>query len=127
MTTLIRSAINPKYISKLAKTIYNNFIYLKDIPQLEHNIQTITDLLSNPDNKFFFLYQENSLIGYLIAELKTLNDGRFVCYVDYIYIAPRSQNHEMFFADHFSLNPKILEKIVWVGFKAGINALRDHL
>lgn len=47
--------------------------------------------------------------------------------VDYIYIAPRSQNHEMFFADHFSLNPKILEKIVWVGFKAGINALRDHL
>ncbi len=47
--------------------------------------------------------------------------------VDYIYIAPRPQNHEMFFADHFSLNPKILEKIVWVGFKSGISALREHL
>lgn len=47
--------------------------------------------------------------------------------VDYIYIAPRAQNHEMFFADHFSLNPKILEKIVWVGFKSGISALREHL
>jgi predicted acylesterase/phospholipase RssA len=47
--------------------------------------------------------------------------------VDYIYIAPRPQNHDMFFADHFSLNPKILEKIVWVGFKSGISALREHL
>lgn len=47
--------------------------------------------------------------------------------VDYIYIAPKSQNHEMFFADHFSLNPQILEKIVWVGFKSGISALREHL
>jgi predicted acylesterase/phospholipase RssA len=47
--------------------------------------------------------------------------------VDYIYIAPRPQNHEMFFADHFSLNPKILEKIVWIGFKSGISALREHL
>jgi predicted acylesterase/phospholipase RssA len=47
--------------------------------------------------------------------------------VDYIYISPRHENHEMFFADHFSLNPKILEKIVWIGFKSGINALREHL
>lgn len=48
-------------------------------------------------------------------------------HVESIYIAPRSQDHEMFFADHFSLNSKILEKIVWIGFKAGISAMREHL
>lgn len=44
--------------------------------------------------------------------------------VDYIYIAPRPQNYEMFFADHFSLNPVTLEKILWIGFKSGLSALR---
>ena len=46
--------------------------------------------------------------------------------VDYVYIKPRPQDYEMFFADHFSLNPVILEKILWIGFKSGLSALR-HL
>jgi predicted acylesterase/phospholipase RssA len=46
--------------------------------------------------------------------------------VDYIYIHPRSQNHEMFFADHFSLNTKVLEKIVRAGFKSAIGQLRNY-
>lgn len=46
--------------------------------------------------------------------------------VDHIYINPRPQNHEMFFVDHFSLNPKILEKIVKIGFKSAISELRKH-
>jgi predicted acylesterase/phospholipase RssA len=47
--------------------------------------------------------------------------------VDYIYIAPRPQNYEMFFADHFSLNPQILEKILRIGFKSGLQVLREYL
>lgn len=46
--------------------------------------------------------------------------------VDYIYISPRPQNHEMFFADHFSLNRNVLEKIVRAGFKSAINQLRNY-
>ncbi|MFM6929908.1 MAG: patatin-like phospholipase family protein [Bdellovibrio sp.] len=46
--------------------------------------------------------------------------------VDYIYIAPRPQNYEMFFVDHFSLNPDILARIVRIGFKSGINVLRQY-
>lgn len=46
--------------------------------------------------------------------------------VDYVYIAPRPQNYEMFFVDHFSLNPAILARIVRIGFKSAINALRQH-
>lgn len=44
--------------------------------------------------------------------------------VDYIYIHPRPQNHEMFFVDHFSLNPKIMAKIAKIGFKSGISTMR---
>lgn len=47
--------------------------------------------------------------------------------VDYIYIAPRPQNYEMFFADHFSLNPAILEKILRIGFKSGLQVLREYI
>lgn len=46
--------------------------------------------------------------------------------VDYIYIHPRPQNFEMFFADHFSLNSQILERIVRAGFKSAIHALRNY-
>lgn len=45
---------------------------------------------------------------------------------DHIYIHPRPQDHEMFFFDHFSLNPKILERIVKIGFKSALSSLRSY-
>lgn len=44
--------------------------------------------------------------------------------VDYIYIHPRPENYQMFFADHFSLKPSVLESIVMEGFKSAIQQLR---
>jgi hypothetical protein len=46
--------------------------------------------------------------------------------VDYIYVHPSPNDYEMFFVDHFSLNPEILGRIVHIGFKAGIQALRKY-
>jgi predicted acylesterase/phospholipase RssA len=46
--------------------------------------------------------------------------------VDYIYIHPKAYNHEMFFVDHFSLNPKLMDKIARIGFKAAISTLRQY-
>lgn len=46
--------------------------------------------------------------------------------VSYVYISPRPQNYEMFFVDHFSLNPQILERIVRIGFRSAINTLRHY-
>ncbi len=54
------------------------------------------------------------------------NRVRFKPNVDYIYIHPRPQNYEMFFADHFSLSPANLEKVVRIGFKSAIASLRAH-
>jgi predicted acylesterase/phospholipase RssA len=46
--------------------------------------------------------------------------------VEYIYIHPSPQDHEFFFYDHFSLNPKVLSGIVRAGFKAAMNTLRTY-
>ncbi len=44
--------------------------------------------------------------------------------VDYVYIHPSAQDYEMFFVDHFSLNPEILARIVSIGFRSAIQVLR---
>lgn len=64
---------------------------------------------------------KNKLLGVVKDKLAFSPD------VDYIYISPRSQDYEMFFADHFSLNGEILEKILRIGFKSGLQVLREHL
>ena len=46
--------------------------------------------------------------------------------VDYMYIHPKHEDYEFFFADHFSLNPDILTKIVKAGFRSAMQTLRRH-
>lgn len=46
--------------------------------------------------------------------------------VDYIYIHPSPYDYEMFFVDHFSLNPEILGRIVHIGFKSALGVLRKY-
>jgi len=58
-----------------------------------------------------------------LTEILTSKTG-FNPTVDYIYIHPSPQDHEFFFYDHFSLNPKVLSGIVRTGFKAAMNTLR---
>lgn len=55
-----------------------------------------------------------------------INRTRFNPSVDYIYIHPSPQDYEFFFADHFSLNGKVLAGIVRAGFKAAMNTLRPY-
>ena len=45
--------------------------------------------------------------------------------VETFYIHPDPKDSDMFFTDHFSLNEKVLERIVRKGFKAAILALRN--
>jgi predicted acylesterase/phospholipase RssA len=46
--------------------------------------------------------------------------------VDYIHIHPQPEDYEMFFVDHFSLNPEILARIAKIGFKSAIKILRRY-
>lgn len=73
-------------------------------------------------------FKEHKLPAELREELlqKVRTQAHYTPGVDYLYIHPRPQNYEMFFVDHFSLNPQILARIVRVGFKAAYTTLRRH-
>jgi predicted acylesterase/phospholipase RssA len=44
--------------------------------------------------------------------------------VKYVYIHPDPRNHNFFLADHFSLSPEILRKILRWGYKAALKQIR---
>lgn len=46
--------------------------------------------------------------------------------VEYIYIHPSAEDYNTFFADHFSLKPKIVSQIVKSGYRAARLALRKY-
>lgn len=107
--------------------ILNQALYQVIQQKIDRNIQ-----IKNDHRLFFYELKnyleknnvDNTTSNKLLDSYK--KHFRFKPEVDYIYIHPRPQNHEMFFADHFSLNNRILESIVKQGFKSAISQLRNY-
>lgn len=85
------SNLSKSQISSLSDKIYHHFIHLSKFPKLNHTINNIKQLLSNP--KFFglFILLNNEIIGYIVGSDIVLNDKRTVYYVDYIYISENNR------------------------------------
>lgn len=107
--------------------IFNQALYQvvqqKISTHIEHQ-KEVRKLINSVDG---YLKQTNiekehreKLLEILISRTKYRPD------VDYIYIHPRPEDYEMFFADHFSLSPKILSQIVRTGFRSATATLRQH-
>jgi predicted acylesterase/phospholipase RssA len=84
----------------------------------------ITDMLSIVDGYFRQANLPDEHRHRLVALLA--ERAAYKPNVDYVYIHPLPRDSEMFFADHFSLNPVIMGKIVKVGFRSALRALRDY-
>lgn len=83
-----------KDINFFADIVYKNFLHLSRYPKLKHNKKEIVRLLQSYDMVSYFVYNaENVLIAYLIGERKTLDDGRYVFYISYLYVAKRYRKH----------------------------------
>ena len=82
-------------VTPFASVIYNNFKYISQFPELNHNIEEIKKLLTNNKMMSLFIYNKKSIIGYLVGEYKILNDGRSTYYVEYMYIAPKYRNRKL--------------------------------
>lgn len=70
----------------LAKIAYNNFKYLSEYPELQHNIKEIKKALESKGNITYLLYHKNKFVGYLIGDIRTFFDGRYGYYISYFYI-----------------------------------------
>ena len=76
-------------IEILANNIYQNFIYLSKVPELQHTIPEIKKTLLN-DNSYLILAMEGkNIAGYALVTVQTLNDTRKVIYIGYIYVATK--------------------------------------
>lgn len=77
-------------IDRLAKIIFFNFIDLQNEPDIVFNINDITSNLKSTGLLGWFLMDDdNKIIGYVIGELKTLTDGRYVYYISYFYLVKK--------------------------------------
>jgi len=73
----------------LITCIYENFSYLNDVKQLSHTTNDITKLVNSKNARLYLCIMNKKIVGYLIGETMTLNDGRNVFYVSYLYIADK--------------------------------------
>lgn len=95
--------------------------------------QKISNFIRNKNKLRELFYElENELDAHLpsetIKELLGKLEEKFFPdrHSKVIYIHPSPSDYEMFFADHFSLSPKILNKIVTIGFKSAMETLRGY-
>jgi ribosomal protein S18 acetylase RimI-like enzyme len=82
-------------LNSFVSTIYNNFIHLSKIPQLEHNQNEIIKLLTSPSMISYVAYHDTQIIAYIIGEIKHLNDGRIVYYISYLYIGNKYRDMKL--------------------------------
>jgi ribosomal protein S18 acetylase RimI-like enzyme len=79
-----------KNIDRLSKIIFLNFIELQNQPGISFSITDITRLLSSSQLiGWFLLGTDNKIIGYIIGNTRTLDDGRYIYYISYFYIVPK--------------------------------------
>ncbi|OFZ19336.1 MAG: hypothetical protein A2Z20_01715 [Bdellovibrionales bacterium RBG_16_40_8] len=105
---------NQALYQSVQQKITSHIKYQKSVGQL---ISAVDGYLKQTD---ISIEHREKLIDILVTRTK------YNANVDYIYIHPSPQDYEMFFADHFSLNPDILAKIVKTGFKSAMLALRKQ-
>jgi predicted acylesterase/phospholipase RssA len=60
----------------------------------------------------------------LVSKLQTRID--FNEKLNYLFIHPESKDREMFFGEHFTLNPEVLQNVVSIGYKRAMAELRKY-
>ena len=50
----------------------------------------------------------------------------FKANLNYIFIHPEPKDREMFFGEHFTLDPKTLQNVVTIGYKRAMSELRKY-
>lgn len=107
--------------------IFNQALYQVVQQKIERHIQNQKNMRSMINTVNGYLKQielpedqREKLVEILLSKTN------FKPNVDYIYIHPSPHDYEMFFYDHFSLNPKVLNGIVRTGFRSAMATLRQY-
>ncbi len=96
-----------KNIKLLVRTLERDFIYLKadKFSQLGHNEQELTRLVTGEDFLSLFAFNDqNKMVGYLVGEIKKLQDSRMVYYISYLHVSPEYRGYR--------IGSKLIEMII---------------
>lgn len=74
-------------------TVYNNFIELVNVSQLQHNKQAIRDIFKCGTTQIYLILVNKKITSYIVGKIMTLNDGRKVLYISYLYTSPKFRKH----------------------------------
>jgi ribosomal protein S18 acetylase RimI-like enzyme len=91
--------INKPNIQSFVKIIYENFLDIAKRPELKHTPADIFRLLTSPRFVGYFAKSYNpqqnkyTVVGYLLAEVHKLDDGRRVLFISYLYVASPFRKH----------------------------------
>lgn len=69
--------------------IYNNFIYITEYKQLDHNKKAIYETLKNDTAQVYFIMVNKKIASYIVGKILKLNDGRRVLYISYLYTSDK--------------------------------------
>lgn len=97
-TSYIIHAINNNYFINNPKTyifcdiVYKNFMHISQNKSLNHNINEITRLVNSNNFVGYLAKLDKKIIAYLLGEIISLNDGRKVFYINYLYVSQYFRN-----------------------------------
>jgi ribosomal protein S18 acetylase RimI-like enzyme len=76
-----------KNVELLSKIIFFHFLYLQYEKNIQFSTSNIENILTSSSMLGWFLLEDNKNIsGYLIGEVRILEDGRRVFFISYFYI-----------------------------------------
>ncbi len=67
--------------------VYNNFVEIANEPILDHNKKSIYETLKSDDAQVYLCIINGKIASYIVGKIMTLNDGRRVVYITYLYTA----------------------------------------
>ena len=85
--------MNNSTATVLAQTVHKNFLDLTNYPELRHNINEIARIIKSDHFVGFQIHSNNKVVGYILGEIITTQDGRLTLYVYYLYVSSMHRHH----------------------------------
>ena len=89
----INKYMNSTTVNVLAQTVYKNFLDLCVYPELKHDINEIIRIIKSDHFVGYQIYDNNKVVGYILSEIITTQDGRLTLYIYYLYVSSLHRHH----------------------------------
>ena len=81
-----------KNMTKFIEIIYKNFNHIADVTKLNHTREEINRLLKSDTSIIVLSVIDNKIIGYLIADIISLENLKQMLHISYLFTSPTYRN-----------------------------------